>query len=255
LPILPLGLPSALADAGFSVGFQASASEPETWIDRLDPTKGRGMLPSKLVCRAVIAIGMLLTVVSTCCVGEPPALNPFGKTSTEREDAVQGVVELSDGSIHPGMIYLTRDKRLQVYDERLERQREIPLQAVKKIECTVKKEWTEKEWKFKEGASDEKLYTGRSYPAREYLHTITLKSGKTITGPVSTIVYVQPLQKTTDKPSEKSIEPERFMLNKRNKGELGQKLKALVYVKRIKLGKDAMEEAKGEKKKAMNDER
>ena len=117
----------------------------------------------------------------------------------ERDDAVPGYIELSDGSIHPGMIYLTRDKRLQIYDEEMQRQREVPLQAVKQIDCTVKKEWMEKEWKFKETTSDEKLYTGRSYPAREYLHTITLNDGRTITGPLSAIVYVQP-PRTAAKP-------------------------------------------------------
>ena len=89
------------------------------------------------------------------------------------------------------MIYLTRDKRLKIYDEQLQRQREVPLQAVKEIECKVKKEWMEKEWKFKETTSDEKIYTGRSYPAREYLHTITLRDGRTITGPLAAIVYVR----------------------------------------------------------------
>ena len=89
------------------------------------------------------------------------------------------------------MIYLTRDKRLKIYDDRLQRQREVPLQAVKQIECKVKKEWMEKEWKFKETTSDEKILTGRSYPAREYLHTITLGDGRTITGPMAAIVYVR----------------------------------------------------------------
>ncbi len=103
-----------------------------------------------------------------------------------------GCIELSDGSIHPGLIYLTRDKRLKIYDEQLQRQREIPLRVVKQIDCAVKKEWMEREWKYKETTSDEKMYTGRSYPAREYLHTITLRDGRTITGPLAEIVYVQP---------------------------------------------------------------
>ena len=33
---------------------------------------------------------------------EPPAINPFKTQPAEREDAVPGYVELSDGSIHPG---------------------------------------------------------------------------------------------------------------------------------------------------------
>ena len=97
---------------------------------------------------------------------------------------------------------------------------------VKQIECTVKKEWLEKEWKFKETTSDEKMYTGRSYPAREYLHTITLKDGRTITGPLSAIVYVQPRQtefrRARRAASDRS--PNASCLNKRNKGEIGQRL-------------------------------
>jgi hypothetical protein len=175
---------------------------------------------------------------------EPPAVNPFGPVPSEREDAVPGCLELSDGSIHPGMIYLTRDARLKIYDEQLERQREVPLQAVKQIECKIKKEWMEKEWKFKETTSDEKIYTGRNYPSREYLHTITLQDGRTITGPLSAIVYVKPKLDKSKETEEAGSEPEpeQFLLNKRNKGEIGQTLKSLVYVQRIKLGKEALED-------------
>ena len=121
--------------------------------------------------------------------GEPPTIDPFGQKSSKRDDGRMGVVELSDGSTLHGLIYLTRDKRFQVYDPLLKRQREIPLHAIRKIECSIKREWQEKEWRFKEGANDEKIYSGRSYPAREYLHTITLNDGRTITGPLSAIVY------------------------------------------------------------------
>jgi hypothetical protein len=173
---------------------------------------------------------------------EPPAINPFGQTSSsEREDAVPGRLELSNGSARTGLIYLTRDKRLQIYDEALQRQREVPLQAIKQIDCSVKKEWLEREWKFKETTSDEKILTGRSYPAREYVHTITLRDGRTITGPLSAIVYVRPSPQQ---------DAERFLLNKRNKGEVGKTLKSLVYVKRIKLGDDALEDGKKKHKPA-----
>jgi hypothetical protein len=191
-------------------------------------------MPKRSFFRTMVVVIAASIVLSALRAGEPPALNPFGQAPSEREDAVPGYIEFSNGAIRAGTIYLTRDKRLQIYDKRLERQREIPLQKVKKIECTVKREWLEKEWKFKETTNDEKLYTGRSYPAREYLHTITLKDGRTITGPLAAIVYVHPLTK--------SGEPEHYLLNKRNKGETGETLKSLVYVKRIKLGKEALEE-------------
>ena len=86
----------------------------------------------------------------------------------------------------------------------------------------MKREWMEREWRFKETTSDEKVYTGRSYPAREYLHTITLADGRKITGPLSTIVYVQPRQTGPAETGQDRPPPEaeRFLLNKRNKGEL-----------------------------------
>lgn len=196
--------------------------------------------------RAAVAILATLAGTLSLRAAEPPALNPFGQTPTEREDAVPGYLELSDGSIHAGLIYLTRDKRLQVYDKEKQRQREIPLNVVKKIECSVKKEWLEKEWRFKESANDEKIYTGRSYPVREYLHTLTLNDGRTITGPLAAMVYVQPQQHNAVRPEDRqpTAQPEQFLLSKRSKGEMGTTLKSLIYVKRIKLGKDAVEEAK-----------
>ena len=202
------------------------------------------MLPSGFVLRTTTAAIALLMGAGTLCGDEPPTISPFGRLPTKREDARPGAIELSDGSIHRGLIHLTRDKRLRIYDATVQRQREIPLRAVRRIECTVKREWIEKEWKFKETTSDKKLHTGRGYPAREYVHTITLNDGRTITGPLSAIVYLDPQPYRPVRPAEHRSQPkaEHFLLNKRNKGELGQDLKTLIYVKRITLGKEAMTE-------------
>lgn len=181
---------------------------------------------------------------------DPPAINPFGPKTPVREDGIPGYLETSDGAIHPGRIYLTRDKRLEIVDEELQRQREIPLQSVRQIDCAILKEWMEKEWKFKEAASSEKVYTGRDYPAREYVHTITLQDGRTITGPLSALVYLEP-DRSVDGPSpgesaaaRPPSEPEQHLLNKRAKGEVGDDLKSMIYVKRIKLGDEALAEGR-----------
>lgn len=161
--------------------------------------------------------------------GEAPALNPFGPRAESRPDAFLGKVEFSDGNALQGQIYLTRDARLKIYDGQLKRHRDVPLKAVVQIDCTVKKEWLEKEWRFKQNADDEKVYTGRSYPAREYVHTITLRDGRTIVGPLSAIVYVE---------GGGVSEPQKFLLHKRQKGEAGQTLDELIYVRRIDLNPD-----------------
>ena len=175
---------------------------------------------------------------------EPPAINPFGPVRHEREDAIPGYVEMSDGKVYPGAIYMTRDKRLKMYDETLKRQREVPLRVVKQIECEVLKEWMEKEWRFKGTTTAEKYYTGRQYPSREYAHTITLQDDRTISGPLAEIVFVKPYADPTATGHRPQEETKRLFLQKRNKGDLGTDLKSLTYVRLIKLGEGALEEGR-----------
>ncbi len=175
-------------------------------------------------------VGLAAMLVGGVSVAdEPPAINPFGNRPRVREDSVPGYIEMSDGTVYPGHIYLTRDMRLKIYDGKLKRQREVPLDKIKAIECEVDREWMEKEWRFRENANDQKVYTGRQYPARVYLHTIVLKDGRKIRGPMSGIIYVQQEGKAA----------RRFLLHKRQKGSVGQKLKSLVYVRSVQLGPEA----------------
>lgn len=178
--------------------------------------------------------GFLGLSVIAARADEPPALNPFGATSEAREGSIPGYVELSDGTVKPGLVSLTRDAKLKVYDDRQKRQREVPLSAIKRVDARVEKEWLEPEWRFKENANDEKVFTGRNYPAREYAYVITLSDGRELKGPLSALVYVQP----------EGGEPEKFLLHKRDKGMAGMGLKALVYVKSVRLGAGALEEGR-----------
>ena len=204
-------------------------------------------MPRRLI-GAMIPLFVVGTVLGTgeLLRADPPALNPFAPPPAEREDAVPGYVELSDGTVQVGMIYLTRDKRLQIYDEEMQRQREVPLRVVGEIECKVLKEWMEREWKFKDAASATKMYTGRAYPAREYSYVITLQDGRTIEGGLSGVVYVQPQRYDPSQPSayRPAVQPLKYILHKRQSGEIGDELKGLVYVKLIKLGEEAYEEGR-----------
>jgi hypothetical protein len=193
-------------------------------------------------------LGLLATGGSRApAAEEPPALNPFGPVRHAREDALPGYLEMSDGKVHPGAVFLTRDKRLKIYDGELKRQREVPLRVVKQIECKILKEWMEKEWRFKELTKNEKYYTGHEYPSREYAYTITLKDDRTITGPLAEIVYVKPYLDPKATPSggyRPEAKEQRFLLHKRDKGEIGDDLKSLTYVRLIKLGEEALEEGR-----------
>lgn len=225
------------------------AAPPRLASPRNSPRPLAGIIAiSRAIIAASLAFSFSLSEIHAA--EELPALNPFGKVGVEREDQFPGYIEMSDGSIHCGMIYLTRDKRLQINDEKMQRQREIPLNVVRQIECKVKREWMEKEWKFKELAKDEKMYTGRSYPAREYVHVVTLQDGRTIEGGLSGVVYLQPQIYDPQRPNEyrPAVEAQKFLLHKRDKGEIGEELKSLTYVKLIKLGDEAYREGQQKSK-------
>ncbi len=191
-----------------------------------------------------LAAGLIFASLGTglSIAGQDPAeLNPFepAAKAQARDDSLPGYVELSDGAIRLGRVYLTRDARLKIYDAKTERQREVPLAAIRKVEGTVEREWLEPEWRFKENANDEKVFTGRSYPSREYIHTITLRDGRTLRGPMSALVYVAP---------EGGGEAEKYVLHKRDKGPAGMALGGLVYVRVIGVGEQAVSEARRKQK-------
>jgi len=174
----------------------------------------------------------------------PPALNPFNKTPEVREGVVPGYVETSDGRMVTGVVYMTRGKLLKIEDREIKRQRLIPLSVVEQIRCDVKREWMEKEWRFKEKANDEKYFTGRSYPVRVYEHTVTLKDGRKITGALSGILYVKKESSNATESGTRNSDtmPERFLLHKRDKGKFGEDLKFLTYTKLVKLGHNTLKE-------------
>lgn len=196
-----------------------------------------------LVGGGLCALLSLPSSQNTSGAEEPPAINPFGSSATQREDAIPGYIELSNGEVIAGKIFMTRDKRLKIYDQELQRQREIPLHRIREIQCVVVSERIEKEWRFKETAADVKEYTGRTYPAREYVHRITLSDGRTLEGPLSEVLYVQP---DAGDPGQGGYRPEteplRFILYKTHKGPVGTDLRSLVYVKAVKLGEEAYKE-------------
>lgn len=208
----------------------------------------------------IFSMVILLAVFAPCTGAEEPrALNPFGnstKPENEREGVQPGYIETSDGEVFPGFIYLTRDIRLSMYDAEHQRKRAIPIERVASLEAVVKKEWMEKEWRFKELASNEKLYTGREYPVRMVDYKCTFTDGKTLTAPLACLFFYQPLEPGDDASTgyKPDVDPMRFNLyDRQGKADThnGMKLKDVIYVKLIRFGEEALAEGvqKAEKNK------
>jgi len=158
-----------------------------------------------------------------------PATRPASRPTTapaspfaEKPDpeSRRGTLILSSGQKFTGQIFTTREKPLRLWDGKDKEYRDIPLSAIKSLEAVILWERDEKEWHFKESGSDIKEYTGKTYPARELQYRLTLQNGQMITGGIVAPLYVSSNDKTLT-----------FVLNKRQKGEVGKTLSDLAYVK------------------------
>ncbi|MGL4593816.1 MAG: hypothetical protein ACRCUY_03700 [Thermoguttaceae bacterium] len=203
-----------------------------------------------LFCGTIILVFLCTPLFSVLFAAEEPLAldNPLtGRRQADvREDTMPGYIEMSNGEVFPGLLYITRDKRLEIYDAEIKRQRTIPITKISEIECQVEQEWMEKEWRFKELASDEKMYTGRTYPCRRFVHKLTFDDGRILEGTMSGIIFVQSLQEgeTTETGHIPEREAERFYFNKRQSepSNAGKKLSEIHYTARVKIGDDALAE-------------
>jgi hypothetical protein len=162
---------------------------------------------------------------------EKPAANPFDTSSggISRKDAVPGYIQLSTDLKVPGYIYTTRAARLKVYNLDREVWEFVPVPAIKSIETTLEWERMDKEWRFKEAGNPEKVYSGREYPVRKVQYVLTLLNDHKIRGHI----LGQPLYVARDETAD------RFLLNDRSKGAMGETLGALKYIKHVELGPEA----------------
>ena len=205
------------------------------------------------ICRISLALALSFVASALCPADDAPP-NPLKNEQSERTDAVFGAMTLSDGSVVRGKVYLTRGHQLRIYDTAKEENRDVPLKAIREIRCHVEKEWMEAEWRFKENANDEKVLTGRKYPARIYVYEVILVKGSSINGTLPSVIYIEPestnnrqeKESVESKPVDKSdaealpaIKPVRYLLHHRDKGDPGKSLRDMVYIEKIVFGEAA----------------
>gem|GEM_PF-880383 len=141
-------------------------------------------------------------------------------------DSVPAALTLNNGTTVKGNASTTPDKPIRIWDPSIKDYRDVPITLIKSITAVVNWERDEPEWTFKESGSDIKIYTGKTYPARETSYVFVLSNDEKITGDVAAPIYIEGDGKTRT-----------YVLHKRDKGEIGQKLGDLLYVKKIEFGK------------------
>ena len=174
---------------------------------------------------------------------EQSGVDPFRPaTGFRRNDAVPGVLQLSDGRLVAGGIYTTREKPLLLFVEAEKRWRRIPLLTVLSISAVVVEEKIVLRWRWKAMGEPERVYTGKKYPTRRLKWTFHLIDDTTLTGTIKG----QPLWMESE-----GRRRGPFILHERSKGKDGQSLKDLVYVKRAFVSRRLMNIVRKARRKAL----
>jgi len=147
---------------------------------------------------------------------------PVLSSPQNRTDARPGVVTLSNDKTIRGSLSTTLQQPFHIWIEDSKQFTDIPFSLIKSIQVNVVWERQQPEWKFAASGSDIKEYSGRTYPARQTDYIFTLKDGSTVTGAVAAPIYVDSNTGETA-----------YILHKRDKGDPGQTLNDLVYVKSV----------------------
>ena len=170
------------------------------------------------------AVKLLLdTTEVTSQVFTSPDTQP--STFLARTVSRSGILALSDGHIVRGSLSTTPYQPLRVWIEEKQEYDDIDFSEIRSIQSNVVWERDEPEWKFAASGSDVKEYSGRTYPARQTDYTFTLKDGSTVSGAVSAPIYIETGGTQTG-----------YILHKRDKGDPGQTLNSLVYIKNVTFG-------------------
>ncbi len=164
--------------------------------------------------------------------------NPFAEAQFpfQREDALPGVVELSDGRVVAGGVYTTREKPWEIWIEAEKRWRQIPFLNCLSINAVVLEEKMEQRWRWKEMGVPEKVLTGKEYPFRIFEWKLHLIDDSYLQGTVKgQPVYVETVAGKTFGP---------LVLHERFSGPDGMTLKDAVYVKRVIVSKRLFDQFK-----------
>ena len=182
--------------------------------------------PTDQTMDSILGLSQKAATTQPDVTSQPVASTPL-KNEADDDQSRSGVLTLSDGTIVKGKIATTVDKPIRVWVEKEKDYEDVPMAMLDSAEVKMVWERDEKEWNFKESGSDIKVYSGRTYPARQVQYKFTLNDGTTIEGDV-----VAPLYVTTDDGKTKT-----YVLYKRDKGEIGQTLAQRPYVKSVSFTK------------------
>jgi len=198
------------------------------------------------VCMAVLTGSVTIIAGLSSILAAAPLFE-----SARADYAVDGTLSTSDGQTFTGVLFTSGGKPLRIFERGKSQFVDFTLKDIVRLDVAVEEEHEEPYWYWKQSGSDEKVFTGKTYPWRKYITTVTLLGGRTLTGDLDGLLYIEvpsptgdPSVQTTGTPQPTGARKLRFLLHKRDKGEEGQKASELVYVTAVTVTQGAKQEAK-----------
>ncbi len=174
--------------------------------------------------QAIAGILLRLLAIGCLAIGSLVAQDETPRERVLRQGEARGTVVFSDGSAISGIIHCTGFKPLKVFHKDKKKFIHIPLELIAVLKLEITKAEMVEHWRFKEESKDEKVYTGKKYPRKDYLCHITLRAAHEIRGTCAAVLYIESGEEKT-----------RFALKHYDRGKTGQTLDDLVHVSEIKL--------------------
>src|SRR5579862_75402 len=142
---------------------------------------------------------------------------------TYAEDAPDlAQITYSNGDKAEGDFSLTPGKNLDIFDLNKKKRFSVAAEEIVRVSVSVEEEKMEQGWMFREEGLKDKIKLPFTYPLRQLLTDITLNSGAVLHGHCNGVFYL-----------EKDGDSKRYLLYANQKGEKGQTLNDIPYVKEI----------------------
>ncbi len=168
------------------------------------------MIPARMPARILLPAALVVA-----------ALLPPAAAAGER---VAGKIVFSDGTVLAGDIRTTEGKPLRLIEAGTARRLDLALPEVYRIRCLLVSEEEYRVWRWVEDGSREKVYTGETYPKREFEAEVVLRNGDIRRGTLVGVLYVYETE---------GAKPKRAILKDLDQGEVGEKLTDRVYVESV----------------------
>lgn len=170
--------------------------------------------------REARVLPLLLALLGLAWPAGIAAAEPGGRAAT---------VILSSGESLTGELRVTDDRPLDLYEVSQKKRYKVALAELAGLTTEIESEKLQDGWVFVEEGSDKKVKLDFKYPLRKYLTVLRLTGGAQLKGHIAAVLYLRP-------PGDDEAEERRLFLLADHKGERGQALTDLVYVKEIRFG-------------------